>query len=324
MKNRLLRMVLLLSLALLLFQCQQNYNAVQAPGGEQSLQLSLKFLSTTGTTVQIGNVNAVTVEIDGEGLDNPIRRDLTISGGVASGEFTVPVGQKDIIVTGQVRKGSTRIDLFQGSKSLNVTPDVGTIDINLFPVQGNDIEVAWHDFAAEDFIWSDIIGAVFASGFSFTQPFFISQVDFFLRWQGADGPYRIVIYDANFNLLFRSGQPLSPQADGWISWELLWSDPAAGLISSGQTVYVGLEYETDAGYPEIGYDMSNPSTNSFFYDPNAQGWFFLNDGDFLITTTVLVQGGAGMEEHYLTPKGVFKNKSEFEAWKRMQVVRGEK
>ncbi len=259
----------------------------------------------------MNNVTTVTAIIAGAGLQQPKVVNIPFNGDQTGTALILPVGQKNITVMGSVDKGPIRIDLFEGVANVNLTQTTGIIDVAMNEKTDTRQPFAWHDGTAEDFVFLPLDG-ILAMGFNVSQPVFIVGVDFFFRWQGNPGDYRIVVLDANLQPIFTSGNPIPPGVDDWNTWQIVWNNPADGVIASGEDVFVGFLYDTDFGYPEIGYDMTNPSQNSVFFDPSQQQWFFDTGGDYLITAIVQTPAGQKM---YVTPDGVFNSKLAYDNWK---------
>ena len=299
--------------SLVFMTCQKDSTSI-SPGdsNNQAVQLQLNLAKNNAQSSVLGNVNRVTVEISGEGLDQMIVKNLSIVGNEARGTFTLPLGSKDIYVVASVTRGAIVIDLFEGSKTINITENTDVIRIDLAAIDENMASLAWHDDNPEQFVWLDTPGSIFAMGFNPNQPVFIMGVNLLLRWQGNDGPFRIVVLDQNQSVIFRSAQPIGAQPDGWVSRFLIWNNPSNGIIAPGEDVFVGLLYDTDLGWPEIGYDTNAPSGNSVFYDASIDQWFYDTGGDFLITVLLQTEGG---QKLFVTPHEVFDNEHDYEDWK---------
>ncbi len=259
----------------------------------------------------MNNVTSVRAVITGAGLQQPKVVDIPFNGDQTDATLILPVGQKNVTVLGSVDKGPIRIDLFEGVANLNLNQSTGVINIVMDEKTDTRVPFAWHDGSAENFVFLPVTG-VLAMGFNATQPVFIVGADFFFRWQGNPGDYRIVVLDGNLQPIFTSGNPIPPGVDDWNTWQIVWNNPADGVINTGQDVYIGFMYESDFGWPEIGYDMTNPSQSSVFFDPSQQDWFIDTGGDYLITAILQTEGGKKL---YVTPDGIFNTKLAYDNWK---------
>lgn len=308
-------LVLVVIAGLVLTNCQKDVSPLVASQNDgQAITLNLRLDKPSGTNQSpLQNVTKVTVQVTGDGLDQPVVKVLTISANEARGTLTLPLGSKTFTITGSVVRGASVIDLFQGTKTQNISESTKTVEITLAPITGNQATLNWHDGSAEDFAFVTGIGGVLSMGFNANEPLFILGVEFFFRWQGNAGDYRIAIFDKNFNPLFISNNPIPPGVENdWNSWTLVWDTPSNGVINAGDDVFVGFSYESDMGWPEVGYDLTNPSGNSVFFDPAQQGWFADSNGDYLITATLQTQGG---QKLFVTPNRVFHSKLEYDNWK---------
>ncbi|RMF60197.1 MAG: hypothetical protein D6748_04670, partial [Calditrichaeota bacterium] len=248
--------VLFLGTLFLVLGCQKSFDEISGVSEEQnSVSLNLHFDKTPGTQEILSNVNKVSVRISGEGLSSPIVKDLAINNNTARGSFDLPFGNKTIDVTASVTNGAIEIPLFQGSRTVNITESVQTVNVDINPLSQNKMEIAFHDDSPEFSVFLDSPGSVLGMAFQTPEPVFIVGIDLFLIWQGEAGPYRLVVFDENFNVLFRSANPIPAGPDGWVSWLLEWANPGMGIIPAGKNAIVGFAYETDFGWPEVGIDV---------------------------------------------------------------------
>ncbi|HET7321970.1 MAG TPA: Ig-like domain-containing protein [Longimicrobiaceae bacterium] len=82
------------------------------------------------------SVTAMSVEVTGPGISTPIRKDLTISGGVASGTVTVPAGSERTFTVHAL--DSHGVETNRGSTTVTVTEnDNAAISITLYPLTGD-------------------------------------------------------------------------------------------------------------------------------------------------------------------------------------------
>jgi len=305
MKIKLISHIISISItALILLGCERNSSVVQVDANRNSpVEFSLQFpnnkYETVGTSASKQNIDLVTIYIDGEGMDDPITKDMTISGSSASTSVELPLGDKDFYVLASVKDGSLApFDLFEGYNFVNLTANTSTVSISLENMIQNEQTMAWHDGSFEDFL-STTESSIFAARFDISSigSVYFKSISYNLQWSGNSGDYRIIIYDNSSNIRFRSN-PLQAQNDGLVSWNLVWDPPLEGKFTNEFTA--GIEYVSTNRWPEIGYDTNAPSQSSFWFDNSASQWFFMSDGDFAISAVVQTKDG---QELILKPAG---------------------
>jgi hypothetical protein len=287
--------ILLIPLILILLafiNCQKK-NPVASSTTNAPVSFKINFTESAknflGGQSSRENINHVTVTITGEGLSNPKNLVLTISNNQATGTINLPFGLKDFYVVASVQDGLIDIPLFSGTNTINITESTNTVFIDLAPIVENEAYFYWHDGSFENTYYSSNQGDMLLAYFIPTEAIFVKEISLHLFWQGNSGDYRIVVIDDYLTTRFRSGNPLSAETDGWISWSLIYTEPVDGILSGG--FYAGFEYNSNTEWPEIGYDMSNPTENSKYYDSFQDMWYYMSDGDFAITVTVQTQSG---------------------------------
>ncbi len=260
-----------------------NSSAVQKSPIGFKLKLNKQNALALSAEGANSNINQVEVTISGEGLTDPVKKVLTISGDAAQGTVSIPPGQKKFDVSALLISNNIRFLLYNGSKSLNVTKDTRTVTINLNENTANDTPISWHDNSFETFFTGDV-GVVFAAAFdvSGAGPLFVKKLAAHLSWGGNLGDYRIVLFTAS-EMRFRSVALGPSTTDGWVEWSLIYNQPEQGIFNN--ILIAGIEYENST-LPAIGFDTSNPSSSSWFWDPNVGSWQAVQDGDFGITVTV--------------------------------------
>jgi hypothetical protein len=293
------RNILFIFLAFSFLSCQYDDYSL-SPGSLEGIPVSLNIefdgsvKENAGIQTLKRNINDITVSITGSGLNNPITSTLSISGGQASGRVTLPLGSKTFTVSAAVVSEENRFELFRGSRTVDVTKTTDQVSIILSENTTDQITGALHNNSFNAFRSSETAGNIVAGRFVTTGGhLFIKRVAYNLRWNNNPGDYRIVIRD-NTTVFFRSNTISPALTDGWIEWNLVWSNPADGFIEPGKEIYVGMEYAGSTGYPRIGFDTSNPTGASVYLTVTGTQEI-MNDGDFGITVWAQTKSGNMMK-----------------------------
>lgn len=276
---------------------------------KETVTINATWLSSPveiSTQVPSPNINDVSAFIGGDGLSDAIFVNMPIVGEMAVQNLDLPRGDKNIQVIASVIAGGVVFDLFGGQKNVKISPDPVQISVPVNPITQYEQQLAWHDGGFETTQYSTVMGDVFAAGFDVSGmgPVYLKSIEFNLIWGGNAGDYRIVIFDdfdPAIGLKFRSA-PLPPENDGWIHKEIIWDPPEKGRFDT--IILAGIEYASNNGWPEIGYDTTDPSESSFYYDSSQSTWFYMSDGDFGIT--VIVQTATG-QTIKLKPSHIYTN-----------------
>ncbi len=257
-------------------------------------------------------INLVTAFIEGDGLggethveDLIIRKDENI----ASKTFDMPRGEKNIFILESVLSGQLIFEFYATSVVENLVSSTYNVNVPLDDRSDTKIEMEdtlrWHDYHYEQYVPAPgriSIDDIYAAGFDVSDifPVFFKSIRIeWIRWDGNLGNYRIVILDgpdpdANARFISDPVNPAdTPHPDNRIQWNILWYSPEAGIFNG--TILAGIQFESDTGYPHIGYDTSNPSLSSYYYEASTNSWFFLNDGDFAISIVVQTPSGEQVE-----------------------------
>jgi len=254
------------------------------------------------------NINSVKAFIDGDGLGGETHvEDLIIQENVASKTFNMPRGEKNISIIESVVAGQFTFDLFTVSHLANlVNPDVN-LDIpidNINPILELEKWFKLHDDSYEQYVPPPdriAIDDIFAAKFDVTgNPVYFKSIRIeWIRWDSNPGNYRIIIldgFDLDANARFTSGSvdpAVYPHTDNKIQWNIYWGPPEAGRFDG--TIIAGIQFLSNTGYPHIGYDISNPSESSYWYQAPINSWFYLDDGDFSISIIVQLPSGQQVE-----------------------------
>lgn len=268
------------------------------------LQTSLKL----SVPVPRPYINLVTTFIEGDGLGGETHvEDLIIQGNVASKTFNMPRGEKNIFILESVLAGQLIFEFYATSVVENLVSSSFNIDIPLdylyTKIEMEDT-LRLHDYHFEQYVPAPgriSIGDIYAAGFDVSDifPVFFKSIRIeWIRWDGNLGNYRLVILDgsdpdANARFISVPYDPKIPHPDNRKQWVIPWNSPEEGIFDG--TIIAGIQYESDTGYPHIGYDTSNPSLSSYWYDAPTNSWFFLNDGDFAISIVVQTPLGQQVE-----------------------------
>ena len=258
---------------------------------KETVIINANWLSTQvelNAPIPSPNINLVTALITGDGISNPMEINMPIVGNTAIKNLNIPRGDKHIEVIASTVAGEVVFDLFSGQKNVKLNQDPAQVTVPLDPITEGEQQMAWHDGSFEETRYSTVTGNILAAGFDVSGmgPVYIKSISMHLTWQGYSGDYRIVIlddFDLGLGLRFRSA-PLPPENDGWVNWNLNWDPPENGRFDN--IVIAGIEYASPNGWPEVGFDVTNPSESSFYYDSSQSSWFAMSDGDFGITVTV--------------------------------------
>lgn len=302
-----------IGLALMLLTGCVRDDASLSSGDTATAGISLRLLPpATSTTPITANVNQVTVTVTGDGLDSPLVESLTIANSEARGTLNLPFGQKTIRVAGAVVRPPITIPLFAATRTVNVDENTGPVTIQLTPLTAE--EFGLHDGTPETTVWGLQPNTVLAGFYGITGSVFPIGVDMYLDWGAAnDGPYRVVIFrgTTSFSMVFQS-ENYNTATNGWIRHPIVWSQPRDGIFTDGSGMVAGIQYLSANEWPEIGYDMSNPSASGLVFDPGQGQWVTDPDGDFLITIVFL---GADGSTRFLTPDGLVLDEDAYGDWK---------
>ncbi len=269
------------------------------------LQTSLKL----SVPVPRSYINLVTTFIEGDGLGGDTHvEDLIIQGSVASKTFNIPRGEKDIFILESVLAGQLIFEFYATSVVEYLRGSSFNIDIPLdylyTKIEMEDT-LRWHDYHFEQYVPAPgriSIGDIYAAGFDVSDifPVFFKSIRIeWISWDGNPGNYRLVILDgsdpdANTRFTYGPIDPANtPHPNNRIQWNIFWNTPEEHIFNG--TIIAGIQFESDTGYPHIGYDTSNPSLSSYWYDAPTNSWFFLNDGDFAISIVVQTPSGEQIE-----------------------------
>lgn len=291
-------LLVLIVLSLVYINCQKdNPLSVSSLNKDANIGFKINFIESSKNFLEgqssKQNVNYVEVTISGEGLSSPKTVQLDISGDEAKGKVNLPFGSKTFDVIASVTSGSIEIPLFWGSTSTNVSESNNNITIDLMEIISYEDKLFWHDGVFESNVYTQNKGDIFAAYFDIAalvgEPVFVKGISYYLVGAGHSSGYRTNIQDQNHTVRFRTSSALSVSSDGQKDWNLIWNNPSQGIFTGG--VYAGLEYDSDSGWPEIGYDKSFPTGNSKWYKSSENLWYYMTDGDFAITITVQTQSG---------------------------------
>ncbi|NOX37948.1 MAG: hypothetical protein GXO78_10470 [Calditrichaeota bacterium] len=295
---------LFLFLSLLMIGCSKEKNPIQAESKvpvQLGIQLENKEGHIAGPTSSRRNINVVEVEISGEGLETDIREKLNIFRNgdrwEAKGTFDLPVGNKDILITGALIDKSLRFDLFEGFKNVDIVEDMSPIIIKLQEI--TDYEDVYSTF---DQFYQEISGGL---GYAATLNFprskaFLKSIDLYLNWYGNPGSISIFIMDvqdtARTYLLdvYFGPEDISAQFK-WYRIDLIWEPPTNGIFSGDVSIGIILNSQI----PTIAID-SSPSGFSFYYDINADAWQPFLVGDFAIEAVVQLPFGPASDRQIVS------------------------
>ncbi len=283
----------LAALAFLFIGCTGEANPSQAETHipvQLGIQLENKLGTVVGPTGSGRNVNAVEIEISGEGLESSIQKKLDIIDAgdrtEARGTFELPLGNKDIYILASLIAGNLRFELFEGFKSISVESGMKPV---LVPLQENtdDEELDYYHSTSFDAQVTGYAGTIYAALFDYSglPGVLLKTIGIYASWQGNPGAIQIFVDDDFDPATPRFiSEPLSPPANAdefqWRFWDLIWDPPVSGVFNGA--LIVGILYYSGE-YPAIGYDTSNPSGLSVFYDPIDASWYTAQDGDFAIS-----------------------------------------
>lgn len=242
--------------------------------------------------------NFAGVEFIGDGLRDPLWKELNIQSGTANatGTFVVPRGAKEVYVLASLFAGPLEFELFDGFRQINVGVTVPPLQITLDPIDDQAIAFFDHDGSFEVYRFSTTAGDIVATEFNVNDytasPVFVKEIYYEdMLWEGISGDFEIIIMDGAGNIKFVS-LPLPMQDDGPSLWTLLYNDPGASGIFN-DFVKAGFRYASNSGRPWIGFDTDNPLGTSWYFESASGSWFTQNDGNFAIT--LVVQSSTGAE-----------------------------
>lgn len=286
----------------------------------ESITITARWLSTN-VNLQVplptSNVNRVTAFISGDGIGQQDHiEQLEISQPERTSaykSFDLPRGEKDFYILESVIAGGMVFELYEGYFMTNLISEninLGIPEEELYNLESYEDWFEWHDYSAEDYL-QGTQNDMYCVGFDITDygsVYFKSIKLAGIRWGGGSEEYRIVIFDGfdlDTNTRFRSGgiDPITfPHPDNEKWWDILWEPPEKGRFD--EVILAGIEYLSATGFPEMGYDKNNPdgvSTASYWYNSLESIWYYMIDGDFLIS--IIVQTPAGQEME-LKPKPI--------------------
>ena len=262
----------------------------------ESIAISAQWLTSNVSMsydLPSDNINEVVAFFTGHGLSSLRMESLDLAGASpkqASKQFVLPRGDKVGGIRASVNANGHRFDLYTGSKDFSVTMTNFDLDIPLALNTSEEETVVWHDGSFETVDFAIQAGEIFALGVDVgNQSVYLKQIIFDdLTWSGFAGDYRIVVFDSNGDLRFRSN-PISPGNDGVVSWNINWYP----LVEDGiftNTFIAGIEMDSNTGWPEIGFDTNTSGTLSSFYFDGAS-WYQINDGNYAITLKLQRENG---------------------------------
>jgi hypothetical protein len=299
----------------------------------ESITITARWLSTKVSlqvSLPTSNVNQATAFVGGEGLGEEIHSEsleiIEPDRVTAVKTFDLPRGKKEFYILESVIAGGMVFELYEGYFDANLISEninLGLPVDELYELESYEDWFEWHDYSAEDYLMGTQ-NDMYSAGFDITDygsVYFKTIKLAGIRWGGGSEEYRIVIldgFDLDTNTRFRSGpiNPIdSPHHDNEKWWDILWEPPEKGRFDD--VILAGIQYLSNTeylGYPEIGYDKNNPdgvSTASYWYKSSEQKWYWMSDGDFLIS--VIIQTPAGQEvelkpvpimNHYVKAKSI--------------------